>query len=70
MVLPLASAIVWICESAGTYQYSLEPELALPMARSGAPLPKAPITAAVPSPTPMSTLPEITACRVSALPLA
>ncbi len=69
MVLPPASAIVWTGESAGTYQYSLEPALALPMARSGAPLAKAPITAEVPSPMPMSTLPEITACSVSALPL-
>ena len=35
MVLPLASAIVCTAESAGTYQYSLEPELAFPMTRSG-----------------------------------
>ena len=37
MVLPSASAMVLIGESAGTYQYSLEPELALPTTRSGAP---------------------------------
>jgi hypothetical protein len=36
--------------------------------RTGAPLAKAPITAAVPAPAPMSTLPESTACIVSPLP--
>ena len=38
------------------------------MTRTGAPLANAPITPVVPTPTPMSTLPEITACCVSPPP--
>lgn len=58
-----------IGEAAGTYQNrSSAPVIELAIARTDAPLAKAPITPAVPTPTPMSTLPEITAWRVSPAP--
>jgi hypothetical protein len=68
MVLPAAPFMPCRGEFPGTYQYSLEPVLALPIARNGAPLAKAFITDVVPSPMPIATLPEITACWVSPLP--
>src|SRR4029077_1465368 len=66
IVLPPASLMLLIGDAAGTYQNrSSAPVMELAIARTGAPLAKAPSTPAVPTPTPMSTLPEITACSVS-----
>ena len=69
MVLPPASFMVLMGDAAGTYQNrSSAPVIELAMARTGAPLANAPSTPAVPTPTPMSTLLEITACKVSPAP--
>ncbi len=70
MVAPsLASRMVFIGEDASTYQKSSrEPVELAPMMRIGALLAKAPMTPRVPALNPMSTAPEITACRVSPPP--
>src|SRR2546426_6106706 len=69
MVFPAASLMVLIGDVAGTYQKrSSAPVIELAMARTGAPLAKAPSTPAVPTPIPRSTLPEMTACSVSPAP--
>ena len=69
MVFPAASLMLFIGDAAGTYQNrSSAPVVELAIARTGAPFEKAPRTPAVPTPSPRSTLPEITACRVSPAP--
>ena len=56
-------------ESARTYQVrSFAPVWVAAMTRIGAPLEKAPKVLNVPTPVPMSALPEITACCVSPAP--
>src|SRR5690349_24250984 len=52
--LPAASLNVFIGESAGTYQYSYEPDIEAPITRMGAPFAKAPEVLNVPMPTPIS----------------
>src|SRR6185437_4932411 len=69
IVFPAASLMLLIGDAAGTYQKrSSAPVVELAMARTGAPFEKAPSTPAVPTPMPMSTLPEMTACSVSPAP--
>ena len=56
-------------EDASTYQKSSrEPVELAPMMRIGAFLANAPMTPVAPAESPMSTAPEITACRVSPPP--
>src|SRR3954466_1682421 len=69
MVLPSASFSDLIGEVAGTYQKrSAAPVVSAPMIRTGAPLENADSTPMMPGATPISTLPEITACCVSPPP--
>src|ERR1700747_1466932 len=69
IVLPLASFRLLIGDCALTYQNTSAPPLTTaPITRTGAPLEKALSTPMIPAPTPMSTLPEMTACCVSPPP--
>src|SRR5215831_19134741 len=69
MVLPSVSLSDLMGEFVGTYQYrSAAPVVSAPMMRTGAPFEKADRTPMIPGATPMSTLPEITACCVSPPP--
>ena len=68
VVASVASLMVLSGESPLTNQKSALP-VALPeMMRIGAPLAKAPSAPSVPTPMPISALPEITACWVSPVP--
>ena len=69
MVLPAASFRLLMGEASGTYQkMSSAPVMELEKGRTGAPLEKAARMPLVPVASPMSTLPEITACVVSPAP--
>ena len=69
MVFPAASFRVLMGELACTYQkMSSAPVIEAEKGRTGAPLVKAARMPLVPVASPMSTLPEITACVVSPAP--
>src|SRR5439155_4035379 len=69
IVLPSVSLSDLMGEVAGTYQYrSVAPVASAPMTRTGAPLEYADSAPMIPVATPISTLPEITACCVSPAP--
>src|SRR6476659_4530178 len=69
IVLPSVSLSDLTGEFAGTYQNrSWAPVVSAPITRTGAPLENADITPMTPAATPLSTLPEITACCVSPPP--
>src|SRR5439155_27263547 len=69
IVLPSVSLSDLIGEFAAEYQNkSAAPVVSAPMTRTGAPFEDAESTPMIPAATPMSTLPEITACCVSPPP--